>query len=198
MNQTPFESAGKLLRDQVDAPATPAHHALLRAKLVEAATGTPRPRRVLMPFVLVPAVVAALAILLWLRPWNGDRGAVTFQVGPSRSAGVVGAYVNPVDKTELALTFSEGTKVVLEPQARARVTRTTPRGASVVLETGTARVDVVHRPGAEWSVSAGPYTIAVKGTSFDVSWETSSSTLLLAMRNGVVVVRGPGVLRWKS
>ena len=157
MNQTPFESAGKLLRDQVDAPATPAHHALLRAKLVEAATGTPRPRRVLMPFVLVPAVVAALAILLWLRPWNGDRGAVTFQVGPSRSAGVVGAYVNPVDKTELALTF------LRRNQGRAGAPGTgagDPHYASRSIRGARDRglrgsMWFIGRA-AEWSVSAGP------------------------------------------
>lgn len=192
MKPTPFETAGTVLRDNVDAPTTPAHHAMLRARLIDAVERPSRRRGPSRWLLLAPAA-AVLVAVLWFGVWRRHNSAVTFRVGPENAAGVVGEYVNPVDHGELTLTFSEGSKVTLGPQARARVAKTTSRGASVVLESGGARVDVVHRPGADWSVAAGPYTVAVKGTSFDVKWDAPSSTLQVVMHNGVVVVRGPGV-----
>ncbi len=192
MKPTPFETAGTVLRDNVDAPTTPAHHAMLRARLIDAVE-RPFRRRGPSRWLLLAPAAAVLVAVLWFGVWGRHGSAVTFRVGPENAAGAVGEYVNPVDRGELTLTFSEGSKVTLGPQARARVAKTTPKGASVVLETGGARVDVVHRPGADWSVAAGPYTVAVKGTCFDVKWDAPSSTLQVVMHNGVVVVRGPGV-----
>ena len=48
---------------------------------------------------------------------------------------------------------------------------------------------VNHLPGAEWSVQAGPYRIAVLGTVFDVRW--SGETLEVRLRRGSIVVHGP-------
>lgn len=192
MKPTPFETAGAVLRDNVDAPVTPAHHAMLRARLIDA-VARPAPRRRPSAWLLLAPAAAVIALVLWFGVWGRQSSDVTFRVGPENATGVVGEYVNPVDRGELTLAFSEGSKVTLGPQARARVAKTTPKGASVVLETGRARVEVVHRPGADWSISAGPYTVAVKGTSFDVKWDAPSSTLQVVMHNGVVVVRGPGV-----
>jgi hypothetical protein len=48
---------------------------------------------------------------------------------------------------------------------------------------------VVHLPRAEWTVEAGPFTIAVTGTEFDVTWQDEQ--LDLVMQSGTVNVHGP-------
>jgi hypothetical protein len=50
---------------------------------------------------------------------------------------------------------------------------------------------VVPREGAQWWVEAGPYTVAVKGTVFDVAWEPTDQVFELVMIRGQVEVRGP-------
>jgi TolA-binding protein len=83
--------------------------------------------------------------------------------------------------------------VELEPQSHGRVTRTTPLGAEVLLENGRARVEVVHRPKTDWRILAGPYTVRVTGTSFEVGFEERTQTLEVIMRSGTVLVEGPGI-----
>jgi TolA-binding protein len=90
-----------------------------------------------------------------------------------------------------AVHFSEGTEFALSPGSRARVTNLDAHGARVLLESGKARVHVTPRPRARWSVDAGPYTIRVTGTAFDVAWAGGDEVLDLALHNGSVVVTGP-------
>jgi len=61
----------------------------------------------------------------------------------------------------------------------------------VLIESGAARVHVTPRPRARWSVDAGPYTIRVTGTAFDVAWAGGEEVLDLALHNGSVIVSGP-------
>ena len=73
----------------------------------------------------------------------------------------------------------------------ARVAARDARGAQVVVERGHARFDVVHRARTRWRVAAGPFEIAVTGTSFDVDWPASSRhTLVVDLHAGSVIVRG--------
>jgi hypothetical protein len=86
--------------------------------------------------------------------------------------------------------------------ARGRVARTTADGADVVLEAGRAHVRVVHREAGlvgarlgratRWSVDAGPYAVHVTGTEFTVAWSPSGESLDVWMKEGRVVVTGPG------
>ena len=73
----------------------------------------------------------------------------------------------------------------------ARVAARDARGAQVVVEHGHARFDVVHRARTRWRVAAGPFEIAVTGTSFDVDWPASPRhTLVVDLHAGSVIVRG--------
>jgi TolA-binding protein len=81
--------------------------------------------------------------------------------------------------------------VALAGGARARVAEVTEKGARVVLEEGEAGVHVVHAPGTAWSIEAGPFSVAVTGTTFDVGFHAAEQTLEVRMREGSVVVRGP-------
>jgi hypothetical protein len=92
-----------------------------------------------------------------------------------------------------AVRFTDGTEVDLAPGSKGRVAEVTASGARVVLAAGTLQARVVHRPHARWSVAAGPYTIEVTGTAFDVDWRDDGQELVLALHDGSVVVRGPSL-----
>jgi ferric-dicitrate binding protein FerR (iron transport regulator) len=93
----------------------------------------------------------------------------------------------------LSVRFSDGSELDLGPGSRGRVAEVTGDGARVVLGGGNLEARVVHRPRARWTVAAGPYSIEVTGTAFEVGWSTASDELELRMHDGSVVVRGPSL-----
>ena len=92
---------------------------------------------------------------------------------------------------ETAVVFSEGSRLDVGAATRARVASTTADGGRVVLDDGLVRADIVHRPRARWTVDAGPYSIRVTGTAFDVRWSAADERLDFQMTRGSVVVTGP-------
>ena len=98
----------------------------------------------------------------------GDGGSVT---GPVVTGdGWLGV---PADRGALSLRFSEGTEIDLGPGSKGKVAEVNPEGARVVLGTGVLHARVVHRTRTRWTVAAGPYSIEVTGTAFDVGWSAS-------------------------
>jgi hypothetical protein len=93
----------------------------------------------------------------------------------------------------LSMHFSDGTEVELGPGSKGRVAEVTRDGARIALAMGVLQARVVHRPRARWSIAAGPYTIEVTGTAFDVGWSDASAQLTLNLHDGSVVVRGPSL-----
>ena len=118
---------------------------------------------------------------------------LTYRVGSSTELGVVGSYVSATTAKPLDLHFSEGSQVVLQPQARVRVAGTTSHGATMILEDGHARADIVHRAGTDWRILAGPYVVGITGTSFEVSYDVTTQTFEVDMHSGAVKVSGPGL-----
>ncbi|APR87556.1 hypothetical protein A7982_12905 [Minicystis rosea] len=149
----------------------------------------PPPRSARGPVIFAMAAAAGAALLLGvvLR-----QPPVSFQVGAPPSRGAVGEWVAAEGVTPVPLRFSEGTSLTLGPGTRARVTETTTRGATIVLERGEVTAAVVHT-GAEtrWDLQAGPFEVHVTGTKFDASWDPAGETFTLVMTEGAVVVRGP-------
>jgi len=90
-----------------------------------------------------------------------------------------------------AIQFSEGSEIALADSARARVDGTTANGGRVVVESGKVHANIVHRKNTKWVVAAGPYTIRVTGTAFDVKWSWTDERLDIRMDRGSVVVTGP-------
>jgi hypothetical protein len=150
---------------------------------------TPRQR---LNFIGLRALVAALAVaaivpagFLAYRRY----AHVTYQVvnGTVGEAGLI----RPTRPGGTVVVFSEGSQIGLEGAARARVASMTAEGGRVVLEDGDAGVEIVHRPHAQWTVEAGPYSIRVTGTAFDVRWSSSDYRLSCRMKRGSVVITGP-------
>jgi hypothetical protein len=100
-------------------------------------------------------------------------------------------YVSRVHAARAVLRFSDGTEVTLQHGSRAWVVSTDAHGARIRLEEGQAHFAVVPRSGARWAVEAGPYTIDVTGTRFDVQWTGGDDLFEVRLLSGAVTVRGP-------
>jgi hypothetical protein len=142
------------------------------------------------PLALAAAAGAA-ALILALIVWR-PSARVSFVVGSPPAHGAVGDWVAADASAPLPMRFSEGTSFTLASGARARVTETTARGATVLLERGDVAAAVQHL-GADtrWNLQAGPFVVRVTGTKFDASWDPTGETFALAMTEGTVVVQGP-------
>jgi hypothetical protein len=129
------------------------------------------------------AVAVALAIALWpaspaplqARWQNGVRLAST-------------AVIAAGERSE-SIEFSDGSRLVLEPKARARM-RLDPNHTELALNAGKLVASVRHREGASWSIMAGPYEVRVVGTRFSVRWDQASQTLNVEVSEGLVRVSG--------
>lgn len=184
---------GQWLHERVPVPDRESSpHALRQGILAGAERVVIRRRR---RYALATTVAAALIVVSVGIRWKGDsrQAAIQFRVLPGTDLGKVGAYVAPTGDAPLGLKFTEGSVVELKPGARARVAATTARGATVLLETGRASVEVVHREHADWMIMAGPYSVRVHGTAFTVEFDPKTQLFDLVMRSGVVTVEGPGI-----
>ncbi|HEY2902635.1 MAG TPA: FecR domain-containing protein [Polyangia bacterium] len=92
-----------------------------------------------------------------------------------------------------AVRFSDGSRVRFHPHSVGRVLSSTPVGASVLVESGGAQFEIKHRFATDWAVYAGPFTVHVTGTQFDLLWSASDQTLDVRMKEGSVLVEGPGI-----
>jgi transmembrane sensor len=129
------------------------------------------------------AVLAAASILVFSR----HHAPITFAV--DGAAGTAKHWLAAPESAPLLLEFSEGTKIRLAAAARATVTELDARGADLALEGGSLHAEVVHQRDSAWKVDAGPFTVSVTGTVFDVSWEPNSQELVVSVSRGSVSVR---------
>ena len=133
----------------------------------------------------VVAVGAAAAVLMFQR---GDA-MLTFAVVNGTVSD--GGYVRAKAEGGTELRFSDGSSLALDPGTSTRVTDIDTHGSRVLLESGGAHVRVTHRPAAKWTIDAGPYSVQVVGTEFDVRWSGSEEVLDVQMHHGAIIVRGP-------
>ncbi|HEX6767586.1 MAG TPA: FecR domain-containing protein [Polyangiaceae bacterium] len=135
----------------------------------------------------VGGVLMAAMVVLAVTGWFGFRDpAITYTV--VNGAVVDGDHI--VGGKRTAVRFSDGSEFALELGTDARVSEVTPHGGRVSL-VGGAQVAIAKKPGAHWTVAAGPYTVHVTGTAFNVSWSPREQTFELAMQSGSVIVEGP-------
>ena len=140
---------------------------------------------------MVALAVAAMVAIAAVRLARQPERALSFSDGNAATPAQLGAWLSPSGAEPIAIRFSDGTVVSVGPQARARVVRTTARGADLVLAQGSLSLAVVHREGGEWHVGAGPFTVLVTGTHFDVGWSVPDRTFTLSLQEGSVLVVGP-------
>ena len=133
--------------------------------------------------------VVAAGVAISLVTFRDHGTALTFSVVNGTVSN--GGYVRANLSGGTALNFSDGSSLALDPGTGARVGDVDARGGRVLLESGRARVRVNPLPHANWTVDAGPYSVHVIGTEFDIGWSASEEVLELHLHKGSIVVRGP-------
>ena len=189
-----LDALTRLARDAVDRPTAAELNLGLNSLFARLSGRRSRPVR-LVRWSLVGLLIAVGA-------WLGIQGASLLR---ERSRGGVpalayrieggsvleGGYLRDSGKGGVRLFFNEGTKVVLMPGARGRLRPVDNEASRVVLDQGTASFDVARSKARRWLVEAGPFSVAVKGTLFTVSWAPLSERFELRLKHGSVVVSGP-------
>jgi TolA-binding protein len=138
------------------------------------------------------AAAAAWVLLPRHAGWVPLDSSLTFSMGQEAQHGSIGKWMSAA-ATALPLKFSDGTQIVLQPSAQARVTELHESGAHVVLERGELAAAVHHQFGTHWELQAGPFSVVVRGTRFNLGWTPESSTFALGLTEGMVDVTGPGL-----
>ncbi|MEZ4446017.1 MAG: FecR domain-containing protein [Polyangiaceae bacterium] len=180
----PIETLAGLARQrdgQIDPAADSAARRRLEASLArERGWSAQVPRRA-VALAAALAVAAVLALLLWPAPALD----VVVDGQALAEAGYVEAKEAPV-----ALSFSDGTRIDFAAGSAGRVVSVDAHGAQLSVERGQAHFAVMHLPEARWSVTAGPFTVAVTGTEFDLAWGPDEQQLTVDLHQGSVEVRG--------
>jgi hypothetical protein len=203
MDMKTFQRLGEHVREQQDALSGDVEpDARLRQRLaLRAARRTPARTsgRWLVWSAAVASAVALVAGGLLLD--DAEESVTEVSSSPAPALGFdldggpldLGQWIAVPDDAGAALSFSDGSRLELEPGARARVASVSARGAEVVVESGSATVDVVRKPGAAWRVHSGPFVVDVKGTRFSLAWDAPADRFELSLLEGHVVVAGCGV-----
>ena len=138
--------------------------------------------------------VGAVACAVWLVFFTAkvavpQNARLTYHVEGGEI--VDGGYLRSLGSGGVKLRFTEGSELEFHAGARGRLRSVDANGARFAIERGMASVQVAHRPGAHWLVDAGPFLIAVKGTTFTVAWDATGEQLDVRMEQGTVSVTGP-------
>jgi len=141
--------------------------------------------RIVLAMVLLSTVAAAA---IGVRVLTRAPSALSFAVGTE--PGRAGDWVSTGDRAGVSLRFSDGSRLALDPVSRAQVVELRSNGAKLAVERGHVRADIVPRPGGAWDLHAGPFTIEVKGTRFDVSYDEAADSFELLLFEGHVQVSG--------
>jgi hypothetical protein len=204
-------SLGELVQRELTGSVPDDVHARGREKLLVAALrdrSLPKRRSARPLLLLVAAALAAVGLWFVVPTLLQAPAPVTASTAalPARSPNLEPvSFEAPADPAvargdgfidagakETLLTFSDGSRVVFARGARGRVADRTSRGARIVLSSGVVDLDVVHRDVTEWSVEAGPHVVRVTGTSFRVRFDPERGHFEVRMRDGRVIVAGPG------
>ncbi len=158
-----------------------------RAKVLEAMHRGGRPLgkvRWELAAGLLATAIAVAAVFVW-------RGRAETSTASLRGGSelVASSTVTTGERAE-TIDFSDGSRVLLEPRAAARVVRLDPQHTELALKSGRLEASVKHRDGASWTIVAGPYEVHVVGTRFTVDWQQASHTFRVAVTEGRVRVTG--------
>jgi TolA-binding protein len=141
------------------------------------------------PWILGLAAAALIFGALFLVTRAGE---LEVRIAGSSDRVPTGVWLGAPENQELALAFSDGTRVKLGSQAEARIVRLSSREVELELERGRASFQVAERRGSTFAVRAGPYTVRVTGTRFDVSWAPEDDAFVVGLHEGQVSLEGCG------
>lgn len=187
-----------LLRSAVKPPsAAELEHGLTALRAQSAPRTRSTGRRLPLRWAFIAALVVS-GFLVWLAPsYLRSRSSL-----PERSVAVdrieggellYGGYLSETGRSGIELSFNDGSNFDLEPGSRGRLRVVPAEGASLSLEQGTVACRITENQEHRWSVEAGPFVVAVRGTDFTVAWDPAHEHLDVSLRRGRVAVSGPVV-----
>jgi hypothetical protein len=183
----------RLARDTVQRPTSAELDRGLNLVFARAAANPSRRARVVRwSLAGVCAALCALLAIQLTSVWRGRASELpTLAYRVEGGSVLAGGYLRDAGSGGIRLFFNEGTKIELQPGARGRLRSVDQEGTRIVLDQGSASFDVARSKERRWLVEAGPFSVAVKGTLFTVSWAPQSESFELRLQHGSVVVSGP-------
>lgn len=190
-DRSAFNELGRLSREVLEGGTDTQTNARGRDALVAAVARGNRsaPSRLLgFRAVAFAGITALLAVV-------GYAASVLFHPIEARLGEVSlgeGAYIH-ADQAAQAISFSEGSEATFRAGSAGRVTHLSREGADILLERGRVLLEVEHREGARWRVSAGPFVVEILGTTLEVVWAPDGERLSVTVTQGQVQVVGPSI-----
>ena len=190
-----LEELGRQVAWISDASASP-EETLARVKgRLEGQPAVVRPGRFWQrPWVLGPvaaaATLAVATVVVFTLLSSSAPGSLAFTIDGRAVQSPEGAFVEAKQRP-VELRFSEGTRIEVLPGAGLHVVQGQSQRVALLLERGSARLRVKRRTLARWSVRAGPFTVVVTGTRFEMSWDPAARRFQLELAAGSVEVTGP-------
>jgi ferric-dicitrate binding protein FerR (iron transport regulator) len=168
-----LDALGKALRDELGAPPANWQERQLR-RLKSERQGSPEPPRFRWPM----AIALGFAVL----------SGVYLGFNASDDEHAVASHWLDAKTTSLPYEAFDGSNIRLEAGGQGRFFGG-KRGSRFELHTGQATFDVNKRPGQDWVVVAGRYTLRVVGTRFSVNYQAGK--LDVSVAEGRVAVSVP-------
>jgi hypothetical protein len=133
------------------------------------------------------AAVLAIA-LFWSWSPAGSRKA-PIEARWQGAAAQLGTALVASQTAATPIEFSDGSQIVLQPSAVAKLETVDAQRTGLVLERGRVAADIQHN-GRAWTIAAGPYQVRVTGTQFTVDWDRASGFRVAVSRGSVHVTGG--------
>ena len=144
------------------------------------------PSRPRWELALAAGVLIGIVAFFWLRPAPHAVIEANFRGERVSDHAPLFAALG----TAQPLEFSDGSRIVLEANARAELARLAPTHAELELDRGRLIASIKHHPGMRWTIAAGPYQVHVVGTKFSVEWDHKTTKLRVEVSEGSVRVSG--------
>lgn len=182
MSTDPLFEALERAREGLPAIVEADQRAAQHARFVAAARQERRPARRLWVAAMATAAVLAVSVGLGRR-------------GPAPSAvldGVelaTGAWVDAAAR-ERTVRFEDATELTVSSGSRVRLAVLERDRVQADLDSGEVRLKVTKRPERRLELRCGPYTVAVKGTTFVTKWDGPTARLQVEVIEGRVEVLG--------
>lgn len=172
---------------------SPARLRQVRSRLLVSGRAAATARAPLFLAALFAGGAAVALAIVFVRADQRPPAPLSFRTGASGEVASVGAPLRAPGGSSLPVQFSDGSAFTAAPRAEIVVAEVTAHGARLVVERGALTAAVVHRPKSRWRVQAGPYSVLVTGTRFDVAWDPGPRSFSLTLREGGVTVFGPSL-----
>lgn len=150
-----------------------------------------RNRAITMGMAAVALAAAAVLFFGWVVAPSSNE--LPFVVENTDAPGKAGDWVETGIGESKGIRFEQGTRIQVGSDGAARIVESNKESVTLELSRGTMLADVKGNQQTRWKVNAGPFTVTVLGTVFDVTWDDRDSQLGVNVAQGIVWVQGAGL-----